>query len=131
MRLDGVTDADAQTSGSRNFAGVFSQPGATPFINRRSELKVGALRYCPHYRSTHPSADTAHYESESHEALVSYAKSSMRNYCLIPLKNLPFPSFSKSGGLRVIENFLFSFRTFPFEKEDRGGFESNFCCHRL
>jgi hypothetical protein len=45
----------------------------------------------------------------------------MRNYCLIPLKNLPFPSFSKSGGLRVIENFLFSFRTFPFEKEGSRG----------
>jgi len=59
IRFDLFTHSDAETTRGRNFPGVFSQSGATWFINRGNKLKGGALCYRAHNGSAHSSTNAA------------------------------------------------------------------------
>ena len=66
LRLDLVGYLDTEMPGPRDFAGVFSHPAASRFINRRSEPNAGSLGSGTHNRPAHAPTDAANDEAQRH-----------------------------------------------------------------
>ena len=66
MLLYFVTDHNAEMSSGRSFTGVFSQPSASRFIDRRSEPNAGSLGCGTHDRPAHAPTDAANNEAQRH-----------------------------------------------------------------